>query len=52
LFVDNTVKDQPFLLGDESTIADIGRWGRAVCMDEGGFEIGHWRHLQARAGHL
>ena len=27
-FVDKTVKDRPFLLGDACTIADIGCWGR------------------------
>src|ERR1044071_1403297 len=27
-FVDKTVKDRPFLLGDRCTIADIGCWGR------------------------
>jgi glutathione S-transferase len=31
-FVDNTVKDRPFLVGDECTIADIGCWGRMVFM--------------------
>jgi hypothetical protein len=27
-FVDKTVKDQPFLVGDYCTIADLGCWGR------------------------
>jgi glutathione S-transferase len=27
-FVDKTVKDQPFLVGDCCTIADLGCWGR------------------------
>jgi glutathione S-transferase len=31
-FVDETVKDRPFLLGDACTIADIGCWGRMVFM--------------------
>jgi glutathione S-transferase len=35
-FIDNTVKDRPFLVGDECTIADIGCWGRMVFMAEGG----------------
>ena len=39
-FVDDTVRDRPFLLGDRCTIADIGCWGRMVFMAEGGFEIG------------
>jgi glutathione S-transferase len=30
LFVDNTVKDRPFLVGDTCTIADIGCRGRMV----------------------
>ena len=41
-FVDKTVKDQPFLVGDNCTIADIGCWGRMVFMSEGGFEITDW----------
>jgi glutathione S-transferase len=51
-FVDAAVKDQPFLLGDHCTIADIGCWGRMVFMAEGGFEIGRWPHLEAWAGRL
>jgi glutathione S-transferase len=35
-FVDKTVKDRPFLLGDACTIADIGCWGRMVFMAERG----------------
>ena len=51
-FVDNTVKDRPFLVGDECTIADIGCWGRMVFMAEGGFEIGNWPNLEAWVVHL
>ena len=51
-FVDKTVKDRPFLIGDECTIADIGCWGRMVFMAEGGFEIGQWPHLEAWAARL
>ena len=51
-FVDNAVKDRPFLVGDECTIADICCWGRMVFMAEGGFEIGCWPHLEAWAGRL
>ena len=46
-FVDKTVKDQPFLIGDNCTIADIACWGRMVFMSEGGFEIANWPHLEA-----
>jgi glutathione S-transferase len=51
-FVDRTVRDRPFLVGDKCTIADIGCWGRMVFMAEGGFEIGHWLHLEAWADRL
>ena len=51
-FVDKTLKDRLFLLGDACTIADIGCWGRMVFMAEGGFEIGNWPHLEAWAGRL
>jgi glutathione S-transferase len=46
-FVDKTVADRPFLLGDKCTIADIGCWGRMVFMAEGGFDIANWPHLQS-----
>jgi glutathione S-transferase len=51
-FVDGTVRDRPFLLGDRCTIADIGCWGRMVFMAEGGFEIGRWPHLEVWANRL
>jgi glutathione S-transferase len=51
-FVDKTVTDQPFLVGDYPTIADIGCWGRMVFMAEGGFEISHWPHLEAWANRI
>jgi glutathione S-transferase len=51
-FVDKTVADQPFLVGDYPTIADIGCWGRMVFMAEGGFEISNWPHLEAWANRL
>jgi glutathione S-transferase len=51
-FVDKTVTDQPFLVGDHPTIADIGCWGRMVFMAEGGFEIGNWPHLEAWANRI
>ena len=51
-FVDRTVKDRPFLVGDRCTIADIGCWGRMVFMAVGGFEIAQWPHLEAWAARL
>jgi glutathione S-transferase len=51
-FVDKTVADQKFLVGDYPTIADIGCWGRMVFMAEGGFEIATWPHLEAWANRL
>jgi glutathione S-transferase len=51
-FIDETVKDKPFLVGDAPTIADIGCWGRMVFMAEGGFEISAWPHLEAWAARL
>ena len=52
VLVDRTVKDEPFLIGEYCTIADIGCWGRMVFMAEGGFDIGDWPHLAAWAGRL
>lgn len=51
-FVDKTVRDRPFLVGDGMTIADIGCWGRMVFMAEGGFEIANWPHLAAWAARI
>jgi glutathione S-transferase len=51
-FVDQTVTNQPFLVGDTMTIADIGCWGRMVFMAEGGFEISNWPHLEAWANRI
>jgi glutathione S-transferase len=51
-FVNKTVKERPFLVGDKCTIADIGCWGRMVFMAEGGFEIGQWPYLEAWASRL
>jgi glutathione S-transferase len=51
-FVDRTVQDRPFLVGDDCTIADIGCWGRMVFMAEGGFDIARWPNLAAWAGRL
>jgi glutathione S-transferase len=51
-FVDRTVTNQKFLVGNYPTIADIGCWGRMVFMAEGGFEISNWPHLEAWAARL
>jgi glutathione S-transferase len=51
-FVDKTVTNQAFLVGDYPTIADIGCWGRMVFMAEGGFEISKWPYLEAWAGRI
>jgi glutathione S-transferase len=51
-FVDKIVANQPFLVGDYPTIADIGCWGRMVFMAEGGFEITNWPHLEAWAARI
>ena len=51
-FIDKTVTNQSFLVGDYPTIADIGCWGRMVFMAEGGFEIANWPHLEAWAVRL
>ena len=51
-FVDATVKQNGFLVGDTMTIADIGCWGRMVFMAEGGFEISKWPHLEAWANRI
>jgi glutathione S-transferase len=51
-FVDKTVTNQKFLVGDYPTIADIGCWGRMVFMAEGGFEISNWPHLEAWANRI
>jgi len=46
-FVDNMVKDRPFLVGDDCTIADIGCWGRMVFMAEGGMSLDNRPNLRA-----
>jgi glutathione S-transferase len=51
-FVDKIVTNQPFLVGDYMTIADIGCWSRMVFMAEGGFEISNWPHLEAWAARI
>lgn len=46
-FIDDTLKDRPWLVGDVPTIADIGCWGRMVFMAEGGMNIAQWPALEA-----
>ena len=46
-FVDQTLTDREWLVGERCTIADIGCWGRMVFMHEGGFDIANWPHLEA-----
>jgi len=45
-FVDATLKNRDWLVGDHCTIADIGCWGRMVFMAEGGFDIASWPYLE------
>jgi glutathione S-transferase len=51
-FVDCTLRDRPFWLARSARSQIIGCWGRMVFMAEGGFEIGHWPHLEAWADRL
>ncbi|MBV8495002.1 MAG: glutathione S-transferase family protein, partial [Alphaproteobacteria bacterium] len=46
-FIDATLTDREWLVGDTCTIADIGCWGRMVFMAEGRFEIANWPSLEA-----
>src|SRR6185436_7682453 len=51
-FIDAALAGRQWLVGETCTIADIGCWGRMVFMAEGGFEIGHWPHLEAWTARL
>jgi glutathione S-transferase len=46
-FVDNALKGRQYLVGDATTIADIGCWGRMVFMAEGGMDITAWPNVHA-----
>ena len=46
-FIDQTLADRQWLVGETCTIADIGCWGRMVFMAEGGFDITNWPNLAA-----
>jgi glutathione S-transferase len=51
-FVDKSLIDREWLVGDGPTIADIGCWGRMVFMAEGGMNIENWPHLLAWSNRL
>ncbi len=44
-FVNATLANRAWLVGDNCTIADLSCWGRMVFMAEGGFEIANWPHI-------
>ena len=46
-FIDTSLQDRAWLVGDRCTIADIGCWGRMVFMAEGGMDIARWPSLLA-----
>jgi glutathione S-transferase len=46
-FIDRTLRERDWLVGERCTIADIGCWGRMVFMEEGGFDIANWPSLEA-----
>lgn len=46
-FIDKTLADRRWLVGEACSIADIGCWGRMAFMAEGGFDIARWPNLDA-----
>jgi glutathione S-transferase len=46
-FIDRTLADRQWLVGEACSIADIGCWGRMVFMAEGGMDIARWPNLLA-----
>jgi glutathione S-transferase len=46
-FIDRTLADRQWLVGEGCSIADIGCWGRMVFMAEGGMDIANWPNLLA-----
>jgi glutathione S-transferase len=46
-FLDKALTHRQWLVGEACSIADIGCWGRMMCMAEGGMDIGRWPHLEA-----
>ena len=51
-FVNTTLANRDWLVGETCTIADLGCWGRMVFMAEGGFEITNWPHIVAWSNRL
>ena len=51
-FIDRTLQDRTWLVGEACSIADIGCWGRMVFMAEGGLNIARWPSLEAWANRL
>src|SRR5262249_32956573 len=51
-FMDQSLQDRAWLVGESCTIADIGCWGRMVFMAEGGMDIGRWSNVEAWARRL
>jgi glutathione S-transferase len=46
-FIDTTLKNRDWLVGNRCTIADIGCWGRMVFMAEGGLSLDARPHARA-----
>ncbi len=46
-FMDQTLQNRDWLVGEACTIADIGCWGRMVFMAEGGMDIARWPNVEA-----
>jgi len=46
-FMNQSLQDRAWLVGESCTIADIGCWGRMVFMAEGGMDIGRWSNVEA-----
>jgi glutathione S-transferase len=51
-FIDATLADRQWLVGEACSIADIGCWGRMVFMAEGGIDIAAWPNVEAWAARL
>ena len=51
-FVDKSLAGREWLVGDATTIADIGCWGRMVFMHEGGLDINRWPNVLAWSNRL
>ena len=46
-FMERSLADRRWLVGESCTIADIGCFGRMVFMAEGGIEIARWPNVEA-----